>query len=92
MLKGKMKSTTMLEIAIDFVSEDYNQSYEFYEIFERVESLLKDSWIEKFVNTENGKDYEKVRELKMGELYRLLTVDKEFSRNMDGTWKKRLIN
>ncbi|RIV16950.1 DNA-directed RNA polymerase subunit delta [Mycoplasmopsis gallopavonis] len=80
-----MKAKTMLEIAIEAISEDTLKAFEFNQLFARVEEELKEKWINELVNEEN--DYEKVQTRKMGELYRLLTVDKRFTRNPDGTWQ-----
>ncbi|VEU70262.1 DNA-directed RNA polymerase subunit delta [Mycoplasmopsis glycophila] len=79
-----MKNKTMLEIAIEIISEDTEKSFKFMELFEKVEEQLKEKWEKDFVNEDN--DYEKIRTKKMGELYRLLTVDRRFSRNSDETW------
>ncbi|QNM93966.1 hypothetical protein H9M94_01880 [Mycoplasma sp. Pen4] len=71
-----MTTKTMLDIAIATVSQDPSKEYSFYDIFDKVEEELKDSWVEKFVTPTTT--YDKIRETKMGELHRLLTVDKRF--------------
>ncbi|QDF64786.1 DNA-directed RNA polymerase subunit delta [Mycoplasma nasistruthionis] len=76
---------TMLEIAIEVVNSNTQREYDFHEIFNVVESELEQVWREKF--TKNGELYEKVRETKMGELHRLLTVDKRFEYAGNGKWE-----
>ncbi|QCZ36495.1 DNA-directed RNA polymerase subunit delta [Mycoplasma nasistruthionis] len=76
---------TMLEIAIEVVNSNTKREYDFHEIFNVVESELEQVWREKF--TKNGELYEKVRETKMGELHRLLTVDKRFEYAGNGKWE-----
>lgn len=76
---------TMLDIAIDFVyKEEHEGAFEFNEIFEVVEDELRGYWIQNLVN--DDLPYVKLREKKIGELYRLLTVDGRFIRNNNGTW------
>ncbi|MGZ9755630.1 DNA-directed RNA polymerase subunit delta [Mycoplasma sp. 394] len=82
-----MKNTTMLEVAIEKVNSNPLYSFTFAELFDAVEKELKDNWYFRFVKGEPNLPYEKVRETKMGELYRLLTVDKRFHRNIDGSWR-----
>ncbi|WP_426461001.1 DNA-directed RNA polymerase subunit delta [Mycoplasma hafezii] len=85
-----MKTKTMLEIAIAKISENTAKSYTFDELFDAVESELKDKWVHdlgsKYEDLPEEEAYEKIRTKKLGELYRLLTVDKRFTRNPDGTW------
>ncbi|WP_027121057.1 hypothetical protein [Mycoplasma leonicaptivi] len=93
-----MKNITMLEVAFAIVSQNASQRFTFNEIFDIVENDLKEDWIEKFINNNQEKTaegipsltYEDVRLNKIGELYRLLTVDKRFQRNMDGTWELKI--
>ncbi|WP_036453097.1 DNA-directed RNA polymerase subunit delta [Mycoplasma buteonis] len=82
-----MKTKTMLEIAIETISEDTLKPFTFDQLFEIVEAELKDKWIDTLEDRFSDEQYQKVRTRKMGELYRLLTVDKRFSRNSDGTWQ-----
>ncbi|TDV24071.1 hypothetical protein BCF59_0015 [Mycoplasmopsis mustelae] len=81
-----MKNSTMLEITTEIVSSQPGKSFTFNQIFSKVEEQLKDNWF-KYVQGSNTLTYDQVRETKMGELHRLLTVDKRFHRNLDGTWK-----
>ncbi|VEU76036.1 DNA-directed RNA polymerase subunit delta [Mycoplasmopsis columboralis] len=80
---------TMLDIAIEVISEDTTKKFEFNEIFEVVERELQELWTQKFVS--ESTPYEKVRERKIGELHTLLTVDRRFERNQDGTWQSKSI-
>ncbi|AAZ43767.2 DNA-directed RNA polymerase subunit delta [Mycoplasmopsis synoviae] len=76
---------TMLEIAIEVISKDTTRHFTFEEIFQRVESELAEVWATKFVDEKNS--YNDVRVRKMGELYRILTVDRHFKHLQDETWK-----
>ncbi|UUD35858.1 hypothetical protein NPA08_02715 [Mycoplasmopsis citelli] len=80
---------TMLDIAIEVISQDTTQKFTFEEIFEVVENELQQSWTTNFVSEDTP--YEKIRERKIGELYTLLTVDRRFERNQDGTWQSKNI-
>ncbi|QKT05519.1 DNA-directed RNA polymerase subunit delta [Mycoplasma sp. OR1901] len=80
-----MKNRTMLEIAIEVISSDTTSSFTFEEIFQKVEEELGEVWAQSYKDDENF-TLEKIKEKKMGELYRLLTVDMRFTRNLDGTW------
>ncbi|MCU4706611.1 DNA-directed RNA polymerase subunit delta [Mycoplasma sp. CSL7503-lung] len=80
-----MKNKTMLEIAIEVISSDTSRSFTFDEIFRRIEEELREVWIQSYEDDENF-TLDKIKEKKMGELYRLLTVDMRFTRNLDGTW------
>ncbi|APJ38189.1 DNA-directed RNA polymerase subunit delta [Mycoplasmopsis pullorum] len=75
---------TMLDIAIDVVVNGTQKSYKFDTIFDEIERQLKDYWEENLVTEQQS--YEKLRVKKIGELYRLLTVDGRFIRNNDETW------
>ncbi|AKF41197.1 hypothetical protein MCANUFG4_00998 [Mycoplasmopsis canis UFG4] len=87
-----MKNTTMLEVASEFILNEPNRSFTFDEIFQKVENELKDIWVKRFLIPGEDESYEKIREKRMGELYRLLTVDKKFFRNEDGTWSSKYKN
>ncbi|WBP84163.1 DNA-directed RNA polymerase subunit delta [Mycoplasmopsis edwardii] len=84
-----MKNTTMLEVASQVILSEPNRNFTFDEIFEIVENELKEIWMKRFLITDPNETYEKIREKRIGELYRLLTVDKKFFRNEDGTWSSR---
>ncbi|MEE3928069.1 hypothetical protein V2E24_00565 [Mycoplasmopsis ciconiae] len=75
---------TMLDVALSVVNNKESDAYEFEDIFENVENELMDRWNQELVN--DKLTYAKLRVKKMGELYRLLTVDGRFVRNNDGTW------
>ncbi|MGL6125083.1 MAG: DNA-directed RNA polymerase subunit delta [Metamycoplasmataceae bacterium] len=81
---------TILNIIHSFFNEDKmgEKQFTFQEIFERVESILTEDWL----NNNKSATKEKIREVKMGEIYKLLTVDGNFIRHEDGTWSKRKIN
>ncbi|WP_025755500.1 DNA-directed RNA polymerase subunit delta [Mycoplasmopsis cricetuli] len=79
---------TMLDIAIEVISQDKEKNYLFNEIFNEVEKQLKEIWTLNLVTEKTN--YESIRERKIGELYTLLTVDRRFERNQDGTWKNKL--
>ncbi|UWV82506.1 hypothetical protein NW063_01380 [Mycoplasmopsis cynos] len=80
-----MKNTTMLEVASNLILSQPNNNFTFDEIFNEVEKELKEIWMKRFLVNNPNETYEKVREKRIGELYRLLTVDKKFLRNEDGT-------
>ncbi|WP_324673000.1 hypothetical protein U5U50_00795 [Mycoplasma sp. 888] len=80
---------TMLEIAYELVSSRPTDEFAFMEIFNTVEDELRYDWEDRFVTMNTP--YEKVRERKIGELYRLLTVDKRFNRLANGNWEARNI-
>lgn len=82
---------TILNIINSFFNDEENKErvFTFQEIFEKVEQTLKDEW-----NKNNNKSLnkEQMTENKMGEIYKLLTIDGRFIRHEDGTWSKRKIN
>ncbi|QZE12532.1 DNA-directed RNA polymerase subunit delta [Mycoplasma sp. Ms02] len=78
---------TMLDIALSVVCEDATLSFEFDQIFEVVENNLKEHWNNTLVS--ENQSYDDLRVKKMGELYRLLTVDGRFVRDKDGLWSAR---
>ncbi|MHA0272975.1 DNA-directed RNA polymerase subunit delta [Mycoplasma sp. 48589B] len=84
-----MSKRTMLEIAINKVNSNPTAEFSFFELFDAVENELKSDWEERFVTAD--KSYEKVRETKMGELHRLLTVDKRFQRTPNDKWQGKNI-
>ncbi|MGP1451541.1 MAG: DNA-directed RNA polymerase subunit delta [Metamycoplasmataceae bacterium] len=80
---------TIIDVAIEVIKEKCaNYEYiEFKEIFDIVESELKDLWLEKA--EKQGIDYKDILELKMGELYKIMTLDSRFVRNEEGLWTKK---
>ncbi len=66
-----------------------DKEFTFSEIFTYVESLLLDKWLE---NNSQELPKNKILTNKMGETYKLLTVDGRFIRHEDGTWLKRKTN
>lgn len=80
---------TMLDIVSEFAYEQCqnNLFIDFYVLFEKVESELKTKW--QIEADEKNKEYSEIRINKLGELYRLLTVDSNFIRNEKGEWSIR---
>ncbi|EGV00571.1 DNA-directed RNA polymerase subunit delta [Mycoplasmopsis columbina] len=81
---------TILDITLEFAKKHCaNGNYvSFNEIFTAVEEELKEKWeLEAEVKKET---YEKIQVNKIGELYRLLTVDSRFERNANGEWTTRV--
>ncbi|ADR25026.1 DNA-directed RNA polymerase subunit delta [Mycoplasmopsis bovis] len=80
---------TMLDVAIEFLLEKSggSQYMEFNTIFDEVEAQLKSKWEKEA--TQKELEYSKIRQNKIGELYRLLTVDSRFERNNQGLWITR---
>ncbi|KKB26912.1 hypothetical protein MM26B8_01240 [Mycoplasmopsis meleagridis] len=81
---------TMLDVALAFVKENCsNQNYiAFNEIFNNVESELHEKWEIEAAN--KNLNYETIQLNKIGELYRLLTVDSRFVRNTEGLWSIKI--
>ncbi len=85
-----MNITILEAIGILFDAKgNEDREFTFSEIFEKVESLLLEKWL-----AHNSKELSKDQILinKMGETYKLLTVDGRFIRHEDGTWLKRKTN
>lgn len=82
---------TILDTIHSLFSDNKNEgrAFTFAEIFEKVESILGPEWKS---NNLKSLSNEKIMENKMGETYKLLTVDGGFIRHEDGTWTKRKIN
>ncbi|WP_027120564.1 DNA-directed RNA polymerase subunit delta [Mycoplasmopsis lipofaciens] len=80
---------TMLDIVVEYTLKECSNNYyvEFDKIFNEVETELKNKWMEEA--DLKGKSYDKIRINKIGELYRLLTVDSRFIRNEEGLWSTR---
>lgn len=83
--------TTILNIINELFCEQKNigRSFSFDEIYKEVELNLESKWTNK-----NAKEISKSKlsENKMGEVYKLLTLDGRFIRHDDGTWSSRKIN
>ncbi|WP_406613762.1 hypothetical protein ACJA23_02675 [Mycoplasma corogypsi] len=79
------KVFTMLDIAKNIITKDTSASHQFDDIFAQVEEVLSNTWNEYAFN--NQLTYEEVRKRKIGELWRILTVDKTFKRNEHGEWE-----
>ncbi|WP_029608679.1 DNA-directed RNA polymerase subunit delta [Mycoplasma simbae] len=80
---------TMLDVVSEIASvECKNGTYvEFNLLFDKVEEELRSKWFNEA--EEKGKEYDAIRVNKLGELYRLLTVDSNFVRNAKGQWSIR---
>ncbi|AIA29257.1 hypothetical protein MCFN_00415 [Mycoplasmopsis californica] len=80
---------TMLDIVSEIALKECDNGVyvEFNTLFEGVEAELKSKWFNEA--EEKEVEYEKIRINKLGELYRLLTVDSNFVRNQQGKWSIR---
>ncbi|MCS4536703.1 MULTISPECIES: DNA-directed RNA polymerase subunit delta [unclassified Mycoplasma] len=80
---------TMLDVVSEIAfNECKNGNFvEYNFLFDKVEAELKTKW--EILASESGKDYSVIRVNKLGELYRLLTVDSNFIRNSKGQWSIR---
>ncbi|WP_406617083.1 DNA-directed RNA polymerase subunit delta [Mycoplasmopsis adleri] len=81
--------STMLDLTIEYTLKNCanNKYVEFNKIFDAVEAQLKYKWEQEA--REKNVPYDKIRLNKVGELYRLLTVDSRFERNAAGLWTTR---
>ncbi|WP_033161241.1 DNA-directed RNA polymerase subunit delta [[Mycoplasma] collis] len=77
------KNHKIKDLAIEVLSQ--NDTLTFYEVFEYVKNALFSSWIEKNKSL-NAVDKQILIEKKMGELYKILTVDRFFIKNSDESW------
>lgn len=84
-------NTTILKTIDELFNEkgSENRDFSFEEIFEKVESVLSEKWIK---NNPKFLSKELISQNKIGETYKLLTIDGRFIRHEDGTWSKRKIN
>lgn len=73
---------TMKEIVYDFIKN--NGEVEFNKIWDEVESNQKEEWIQKYKPFE--KSYDKIKEIKVGELYSLLTLEGTFTKKDEKIW------
>ncbi|MGL5617522.1 MAG: DNA-directed RNA polymerase subunit delta [Metamycoplasmataceae bacterium] len=84
-------NNTILSVIHSLFNNESNEEREFtfQEIFDKVEFVLSEEW-----NSNNARSLskDKLRETKMGEIYKLLTLDGSFVRHEDNTWSKRKIN
>ena len=77
---------TILSVIKEFMNKSKRDDYTFDEIFEQVEKQLSIEWAK-----DNSQDFDEIIINKKGETYKLLTIDGDFIRNEDGTFKlKRL--
>ncbi|VEU59689.1 DNA-directed RNA polymerase subunit delta [Mesomycoplasma neurolyticum] len=73
----------IINLAVEILQK--NESLEFYEIFDYVKKHLFSIWSED-EKVRTNSETNALIEKKMGELYKLLTVDRHFIKNNDGTW------
>ncbi|WP_022935062.1 hypothetical protein ACJA28_03085 [Mesomycoplasma moatsii] len=73
---------TILSVIKNYMEKSKRDDYTFDEIFEQVEKELSPEWAK---NT--SYDFDDIVNNKKGETYKLLTVDGDFIRNEDGTFK-----
>ncbi|MBZ4195284.1 DNA-directed RNA polymerase subunit delta [Mycoplasma tauri] len=81
--------STMLDVTIAYLLEKCaNNNYlEFDTIFDEVETHFVEKWKKEALD--KGLTYDQIRINKIGELYRLLSVDSRFVRNSKGLWTTR---
>ncbi|MGL5205394.1 MAG: DNA-directed RNA polymerase subunit delta [Metamycoplasmataceae bacterium] len=84
-------NNTILSVIHSLFSNESNEEkqFTFQEIFDKVESILSNEWNN---NNTRSLNKEELKEIKMGEIYKLLTLDGSFVRHEDNTWSKRKIN
>ncbi|WP_406616095.1 DNA-directed RNA polymerase subunit delta [Mycoplasmopsis hyopharyngis] len=80
---------TIIDVATEVILERCKnyEFIEFNEIFEVVEKELQELWQQKAENA--GIEYSKFVQAKMGELYKIMTIDSRFVRNDQGLWTKK---
>lgn len=84
---------TMIEITLEYMLEKCAGDKKkdvyltFDNIFNHVEKELTEKW--KIEAATKEKEYLKIRTNKMGELYRILTLDSRFRRSPEGLWTTR---
>ncbi|VEU78166.1 DNA-directed RNA polymerase subunit delta [Mycoplasmopsis columbinasalis] len=80
---------TILDIALDYMLASYSSGKyaDFTDIFAFVENELGSKWREEA--EEKNVSYETISEAKIGELYRLLTVDSRFLKGESNAWTIR---
>ena len=77
---------TILSVIKEYMEKEKRDDFTFEEIFQQVEKNLSADWAK-----ELSQDFDEVILIKKGETYKLLTIDGDFVRNDDGTFKlKRL--
>lgn len=73
---------TMKEIVYEYIKK--NGEAEFNQIWEAVESSQKQEWTDKYKAIE--KSYDRIKEIKIGELYSLLTLEGTFTKRDEKNW------
>ncbi|WP_045433933.1 DNA-directed RNA polymerase subunit delta [Metamycoplasma canadense] len=72
---------TLLDVAEENLKN--NQNLDFSELFNSIKEILFERWRSETSETVSD---EEILIRKRGELYRLLTIDGKFFRNVDGSW------
>lgn len=80
---------TIIDIAVDAICAKCSkgEEVEFMEIFNDVENILGGHW--KSIAEQKNVDYSQIKENKIGELYKIMTLDARFVRKENGSWTKR---
>lgn len=73
---------TIVSVIIDFMKKTKRNDLTFDEIFNQVEKELSGEWAK-----DTTQDFDDIILNKKGETYKLLTIDGDFVRNDDGTFK-----
>ncbi len=73
---------TILSVIKEFMNKSKRDDFTFNEIFEQVEKELSAEWAKN-----DSQDFDDIIATKKGETYKLLTIDGDFIRNEDGTFK-----
>ena len=73
---------TIVSVIIDFMTKTKRNDLTFDEIFNQVEKELSAEWAK-----DTTQDFDDIILNKKGETYKLLTIDGDFVRNDDGTFK-----
>lgn len=73
---------TILSVIKSYMQKNKRDDYTFDEIFNQVEKELSAEWAKS-----TTQDFDDIILNKKGETYKLLTIDGDFIRNEDGTFK-----
>lgn len=75
---------TTLSVIKEYMIKNKREDYTFDEIFECIEKQLSPEWAK-----DTSRDLDDIILNKKGEVYKLLTIEGDFIRNEDGTFKLR---
>ncbi|QJR43932.1 DNA-directed RNA polymerase subunit delta [Mycoplasma miroungirhinis] len=78
-----MNNETMLTISIKAFLDNKKEELDFETIFQYVKKHFMEKWT---IENNDLLSEDKLLEKKRGELYKLLTVDRQFNRLADGRW------